>query len=77
MIIGVILMQIYSEKEQTEHGKIQNVQFENKRSTRKCNVITESNAQGNKNFKENQMLKGIKGVVTSGQDHTQLSVRLV
>lgn len=31
----MLLMQICNEKEQDEHGKIQNVQFEEKRSTRK------------------------------------------
>ena len=33
----VILMQIYNEKEQAEQGKIQNVQFEEKKITQKFN----------------------------------------
>ena len=58
-------MQIYNEKEQAEQGKIQNVQFEEKRSTREFNGA-ESSAQGVKMlFKESLMLNGIKGVVTS------------
>jgi hypothetical protein len=41
----VILMQIYNEREQAEQGKIQNVQFEKNRNTRKCNQ-SKSSAQG-------------------------------
>ena len=34
-------MQIYDEKEQAEQGKLQNVQLEEKMSTRKCDQIKE------------------------------------
>lgn len=68
-------MQIYNEKEQAEEVKIQNVQFEDRRSTRKSNG-TESSAQGVESLKKSLVLNGIKGVVTSGQDITQLSFQL-
>jgi hypothetical protein len=50
-------------KEQTKQGKIQTVQFKEKRGTRKWN--------GDKWFSV------IKGVVTSGQDPTKLSFQFV
>ena len=76
-VVVVTVMQIYNENEQAKKGKIQNVQFEEKRSTREFNGA-ESSAQGVKMlFKESLMLNGIKGVVTSGQDPTQLSFQLV
>lgn len=40
------LMQIHNGKEQAEQAEIQNVQFEEKRGTRKCHG-TKSSAQGN------------------------------
>ena len=40
MVISGTLMQIYKEKEKAEQGKIQNVQFEEKRSTRKYNRVS-------------------------------------
>jgi hypothetical protein len=76
-VVVVTVMQIYNENEQAKKGKIQNVQFEEKRSTREFNGA-ESSAQGVKMlFKESLMLNGIKGVVTSGQDPAQLSFQLV
>ena len=53
-------MQIYNEMEQAEQGKIQNVQFEEKRSTRKGNGA-KSSTQRDKKFKENPNAKWNKG----------------
>lgn len=70
-LLVVTIRQIYMK------GKIQNVQFEEKGSNRKCNGA-KSSAQGyKKKFKENLMLNGIERVVTSGQDSTQLSFQFV
>lgn len=52
--------------EQTEEVKIQDVQFEDRMSTRKSNRA----------LKKSLVLNGIKGVVTSGQDIIQLSFQL-
>ena len=49
-------MQIHNGKEQAEQAEIRNVQFEEKRSTRKCNGA-KSRAQGKKML----LLDGIKG----------------
>lgn len=45
----VTLMQISNEK-QADQGKLWNVQFEEKRSTRKCNVGSKSSAEGDEKF---------------------------
>lgn len=45
-------MQVYNEEEQAGQGKIQNVQFEKKRSTRKCFVGAKSSVHGDKKFEE-------------------------
>ena len=53
-------MKIYNEKEQGEQGKIQNAQFEGKRSTRKWKGASSLNPI----FKEiNRLRNGIKDVV--------------
>ena len=68
-------MQIYNEKEQAELGKIENVQFEEEGNTSGMEIspmFKEINR-----LKKSLMLNGIKGVVTSGQDPTQLSFQLV
>lgn len=49
--LAASLMQIYNEKEQTEKGKTQNVQFEEKRCTRNWNGA-KSCTQGNIQIKE-------------------------
>lgn len=49
---------------QTEQEKNQNIQFEEKQSTRN-------------NFLKTLMLNGIKETMTSRQDHTELSFPLV
>jgi hypothetical protein len=46
------LLQIYNEKEQGRQREIQIAQFEEKKSTRKCNDGANSYAQGGKKFKE-------------------------
>lgn len=72
----MVINQIYSHNEQLRQGKIQNVQFEEKKSTRKWNEAM-SCAQGEKQLKKTMILNRIKGVVTSEQDTTQLSFQLV
>ena len=62
-----------NEKEQAEQVKIQNVQFETKKNFQEI----ELNPQGDKKFKEKADPGWIKGLVTSGQDSTQLSFQLV
>ena len=51
--------------------KIENVQFEDKRSTRKAS------AQGDKNLKRILVLNEIKGAMTLGQDPNQLNFQFV
>ena len=46
------LTQIYNEKEQAKQGKIQTVQFKEKRGTRKWNGGAKVCALGNEKFKE-------------------------
>lgn len=68
---------------------MQNAQFEEKRSAWKCNGAICS-AQGDKKFKRKQSiskqsikqtnpakLNRVKGMVASGQDHTQLSFQFI
>ena len=50
-ILVVTLMKIYNEKEQAEQGKLQNVKFEEERSTRKWNTA-KSCIQGDKQIKK-------------------------
>lgn len=50
-LLAASLIQIYNEKEQTEKGKTQNVQFEEKGGTRNWNGA-KSCTQGNKQIKE-------------------------
>ena len=65
-ILGVTPMKIYN-KEKVEQGKI----FEEKRAP-------ESGVELNSLFKEiNELTSGIKGVVTSGQESSQLNFPLV
>ena len=58
-LLAVTLMQIYSEKEQAEQGKTQNVHCEEKRGTRKCNGA-KSCAQAGKKCKEKPDAKWYK-----------------
>ena len=51
--------------------KIEKVQFEDERSSRK------SSAQGDKNLKITLVLNEIKGVMTLGQDPNQLTFQFV
>lgn len=39
-LLVITFMQIYNEKEQAEQRKTQNLQFEEKRSTKKCNKLS-------------------------------------
>lgn len=57
-------MQTYNEKKQGGQREIQIVQFEEKKSTRKCNDGAKSYAQGGKKFKERPDGKWNKGVTT-------------
>lgn len=58
----VSLIYIYDEEEQAEQGKVHNVQFEEKRSTRQYKVEdTSSSAQGAKILKEKPDGKWNKG----------------
>ena len=60
---------MYNEKEQAKQGKLQNTQFAEKRSTRKCDGA-ESCAQGDKQIKEKPDAKGSKGRgVLGGRPH--------
>lgn len=45
-------MQVYNEKEQEGQKEMQNIHFEEKKNTRKCNVGVKSYAQGDEKFKE-------------------------
>ena len=72
LVMVAMLMWICDGEEQAEQGKLKNVQFEEKRSTRKCNGA-KSSAQGDKKFKEKLDSTGRKRVLTSGQDSTQLA----
>jgi hypothetical protein len=63
-------MQIYNEKEEAGQTEMQNGQFE-ERPEAECIV------QGDKSLKKSLVLNGIKRVVTSGQDLTQLSFQLL
>ena len=47
LLLEFVLRKIYNEKEQTEQDKLQNVNFEEKKSTRKWNGA-KSCVQGNK-----------------------------
>lgn len=58
------LIHIFNEKEKSEQGKIQNIQFEEKCSSRDFYVEVKFSVQSDKMFKKN--LNGIEGVVTSG-----------
>ena len=63
-------MQIYNEKEEAGQTEMQNGQFEERPEA-------ESIVQGDKSLKKSLVLNGIKRVVTSGQDLTQLSFQLL
>ncbi|KAL6053809.1 hypothetical protein STEG23_030631 [Scotinomys teguina] len=69
-LLVITFIEIYNEKEKVEQGKIQNVQFEEKMSTRKYNGA-KSSVQGDKMFKEKPDANVLKVVVTSGQEPTQ------
>lgn len=70
-------MQIYKEKEQVGQREMQNVQFEDKTSTKKCNIGVKSGGQGDKKLKEKPIQNVIKRVMTPGQDPIQLYFQLV
>jgi hypothetical protein len=59
-LLILLLMKIYNEKEQAEQEKIENLQFEEKRHTRKYNIV-KSCVQGEKQIKEIHNVKWIKG----------------
>ena len=67
-------IRIGNEKEHAKQGKLQNVQLEENRDTRKNG--TESLFKEINRLKS-WMLNGIKEVVTSGENPTQLSFQLV
>ena len=67
----VTLMKIYNEKEQTEQSKLQNVRFEEKRSSKKWNGAMFCIQR------DEFIKKWKKGVVTSGQNPTVLSFQVV
>jgi hypothetical protein len=69
-------LNFYNGKEQTEQGKIQNVQFE-KRGAPGSLMEQSPMFKAIRRLKKRQMLGGIKGVVTSEQDPTQLNFQLV
>jgi hypothetical protein len=64
-------MEIYNEEKQVEQGEIQNVQFEENGDTRKWNGAKLWLKKINRLKK-----KWINGMVTSGQDPTQLCFQL-
>ena len=66
-LLVATLIQIYSEKEQVEQGKRQGVQFEDKAAPGSVNRCK----------KKSLMLSGIKEMVTSEQDLTQLTFQFV
>lgn len=70
-LLSFTLINMRNEEEQTKQGKIENVQFEVKRSTRKWDGA-KSFVQGEKQMNESLMLNRIKGGENSGQDPTQL-----
>ena len=65
-LLVIHLMLIYNKKEQVGQREIQALQFEKKRSTRKCKF----SAQKDKNFQEK--LSEIKAAVTSEQEQADL-----
>ena len=74
------LEKIYNEKEQAKQVNTQNVQIEEKRGTRSLNE-TKSYVRiylkKINRLKKRQMLNGIKDVVISEMDPTQLSFQLM
>lgn len=67
-LLVVTLIRLSHEKEKAGQREIQNVQFCEKRSTRKSDIGAKLWTQGEKRKK--MILDGIKGGVTSGQDPT-------
>lgn len=51
-VVMITLIQLHNGKEQVRQREIQNVQFEEKKSTRKCNVGAKSYVQGDEQMKE-------------------------
>lgn len=47
-LLGIILRQISNEKEQAEQQEIKDIQFEEKKNTKKCNAGTKFCTQGDK-----------------------------
>ena len=58
-LLSFTLISMYNEEEQTKQGKIENVQFEVKRSTRKWDGA-KSFVQGEKQINESPILNRIK-----------------
>jgi hypothetical protein len=58
-LLVITLTQIYDEKEQSEQGKVQNVQFEDKGGTKKYNGA-KSRVQGTESLKKGLMRNRIK-----------------
>ena len=73
-LLVATLMQIYNEKDQTEQRKMQNVQFEEKRSTRKYNGIK---PRAPRKFTEKSDAKWSKESSDLRSVPTQLSFQLV
>lgn len=70
-----MLMQIYNGKEQTEKGKLQNIQFEEQTNTRKWNGV--KSCKNINRLEKSLIFNGKKGVVISVQDSTQINFQLV
>lgn len=69
-------MQVYNEKEQAEQGKVESDSLRRKEAL--GSIIEQSPVLKEiKRLKRNLILNGIQGVVTSEQDHTQLSFQFL
>lgn len=65
-----ILAQVCNEREQVGQREVQNVQFVEKKNTRRCNIGAKSHAKGDKKFKETPDAQENKELGTLGQDLT-------
>lgn len=65
-LLVITFMQVYNEKEQVKQREIENVQYKEKRNTRKCKVLAKFNIQEMRSLNKSLMLSGIKEVVLSG-----------
>lgn len=71
-----ILAQVCNEREQVGQREVQNVQFVEKKNTRRCNIGAKSHAKGDK-FKETPDAQENKELGTLGARSYQLSIQLV